>query len=166
MKNKTTIRFFSLAMCFLVLLGMCGCEISLGSSNSQLKNISVPEKIVAKIKKDCDLPDMRDISEDELDVLYGINKADIAYFAGCVTTDSLSKDEVIVIEAMDEGEANTIRDRLQDHYDKILAECKEYLPEEYEVVQNCNVVKDGIYVTLFISTDAEEMNKIYNSYVK
>ena len=169
MKRKLLVSLFSLAMCAVLICGMCGCQVSVGSSKTKTKTetaSSIPEKIVAKIKEECSLTNFRDISIDEFDVLYGVEKSDVAYFAGCISNDSLSKDEVIVIEAMDEGEASTIRDRLEEHYNKVLDECMEFLPEECEIVKKCSVVKDGIYVTLFISADAEKMEQIYKSYVK
>ena len=165
MKNKGTVKFFALILSLTLILGLCGCQVSTAPSTSQVENKSTPEKILAEIKKDCTLPDMRNISEDQLDVLYGIDKSYIAYFAGCVATDSLSKDEIVIIEAMDEGEANTIRDRLQNHYDKLLEECKEYLPEEYKIIKKCSVVKKGIYISLFISSEADKMTSIFNSYI-
>jgi len=126
--------------------------------------VSKPEKIVEEIKNKCTLPEMKAISEEQLFTFYGINKEDVAYFSAVVASDSISKDEVAVFEAMDEGEADTICDRLQEHYDAVLSECDEYLPDEYKVVKSCSVVKNGIFVRLFISAEAEKMDEIYNSY--
>ena len=150
-----------LLVCIAVVFSVTACSVTSGTESKK----STPEKIVEKIQSECDLPEMKEVSEDQLSSLYSIRKDDVAYFSALITNDSLLKDEVIVIEAMDEGEACTIRDRLQEHYDAVLEESKEYLPDEYAVVEKCSVVKDGIYVRLFISEDADKMNEIYNSYV-
>ena len=67
---------------------------------------------------------------------------------------------------MDEGSACSVRDCLDKYYDSVLKESKEYLPDEYEKLEKASVVKDGIYVRLFVSDDAAKMDEIYNSYEK
>lgn len=154
---KITLLF----MCIAIAFSVTACNVTGGTTPQK----STPEQIVEEIQRECTMPEMKEVSEDQLSSLYSIRKEDVAYFSALVATDSLSKDEVIVIEAMDEGEACTIRDRLQEHYDAVLEESKEYLPDEYTIVEKCSVVKDGIYVRLFISEDADKMNEIYNSYM-
>lgn len=136
------------------------------TSSTTVEKVSVAEKIVNEIKQKCNLPDMEELSLYQLGELYGIREKDVAYFSALKASDSLVKDEIIIIQAMDEGEACSVRDRLQEHYKSVLAECQEYLPDEYEKVKKCEAVKDGIYVRLFISDNVEMMEKIYESYDK
>ena len=123
-------------------------------------------QIIDDIKNYCHLSDMTDVTQEQLFSLYGIQDEYIAYFAAIKSTNSLSKDEAVVIQAMDEGSACSVRDCLQSHYDKILKESQEYLPDEYEKVKTSEVVKDGIYVYLFVSDENQKMTQIYNSYSK
>lgn len=163
MAQKFCTRLFPFILCIVMIITCCACSAS--SDNSKDSSfVSKPEKIVDEIKSKCDLPEMKAISKEQLFTYYGIKEDDVAYFSAIVAGDSFSKDEVAVFEAIDEGEANAIRDSLQKHYDKVLKECDEYLPEEYKVVKACKVVKDGIYIRLFISAQAEKMDEIYNSY--
>ena len=113
-----------------------------------------------------DVSGMTELSKEQLFSRYGISDEYVMYSAVLVSGDSLSKDEVIVIKAMDEGSACSVRDCLDKYYKSVLRESKEYLPDEYEKLEKASVVKDGIYVRLFISDKADEMNKIYNSYEK
>ena len=139
-------------------VGFCGCKSGGKDVSSSSQYVSKPEKIVSEIEKECSLPQMQQLNEEQVFTEYGIEKKYVAYYSVIVAADSVSKDEVAVFEA------NTIRDRLQEHYDAVLKECDEYLPDEYEVVKKCSVVKDGIFVRLFISADADKMNEIYKSY--
>ncbi|MEE1153699.1 MAG: DUF4358 domain-containing protein, partial [Acutalibacteraceae bacterium] len=115
---------------------------------------------------ECELPEMTEVSEHQLAQFYGIEKTDVANFSAFVSADSMTKDEIILIEAFTESEANTIRDRLTTHRENLLEESKEYLPDEYEMISNCEVVKDGIYIRLFISNDIDKMEEIYNSHIQ
>ncbi|MEE0929766.1 MAG: DUF4358 domain-containing protein [Acutalibacteraceae bacterium] len=159
-------------LCMLLAFISCGCSFanegstSGMSSSTVVEQISVAEKIVDEIKQKCNLPEMEELSLYQLGELYGIKEKDVAYFSALKASDSLVRDEIIVVQAMDEGEACSVRDRLQEYYENVLEESKEYLPDEYEKVKKCEVVKDGVYVRLFISDDVEMMSKIYESYDK
>lgn len=174
MTNYSYHRLILFLFCLVLVFTSCGCSLkdkgtksdSSGTVSSTTEKVSVPEKIVDEIKQKCNLPEMEELSLYQLGELYGIKEKDVAYFSALKASDSLARDEIIVVQAMDEGEACLVRDRLQEYYEKVLDESKEYLPDEYEKVKNCEVVKDGVYVRLFISDDAEVMNKIYESYNK
>lgn len=164
MNGKLMYRAVVIVLAVFLAVGLCGCKSSGKNVDSSSQYVSKPEKIVSEIEKKCSLPQMQQLNEEQVFTEYGIEKKYFAYYSAIVAADSISKDEVVIFEAMDEGEANTIRDRLQEHYDAVLRECEEYLPDEYEVVKKCSVVKDGIFVRLFISADADKMNEIYKSY--
>ncbi len=161
-------------LCLLVIFGASGCKMkgnggsssASGVSSSSVQDGNVPEKIVNEIKEKCKLSGMTELSKEQLFSRYGISEEYVMYSAVLVSGDSLSKDEVIVIKAMDEGSACSVRDCLDKYYDSVLKESKEYLPEEYEKLEKASVVKDGIYVRLFVSDDAAKMDEIYNSYEK
>ena len=160
--------------CLLVIFGASGCKMkgnggsssASGVSSSSVQDGNVPEKIVNEIKEKCKLSGMTELLKEQLFSRYGISEEYVMYSAVLVSGDSLSKDEVIVIKAMDEGSACSVRDCLDKYYDSVLKESKEYLPEEYEKLEKASVVKDGIYVRLFVSDDAAKMDEIYNSYEK
>ena len=161
-------------LCLLVIFGASGCKMkgnggsssASGVSLSSVQDGNVPEKIVNEIKEKCKLSGMTELSKEQLFSRYGISEEYVMYSAVLVSGDSLSKDEVIVIKAMDEGSACSVRDCLDKYYDSVLKESKEYLPDEYEKLEKASVVKDGIYVRLFVSDDAAKMDEIYNSYEK
>ena len=146
--------------------GNGGSSSASGVSLSSVQDGNVPEKIVNEIKEKCKLSGMTELSKEQLFSRYGISEEYVMYSAVLVSGDSLSKDEVIVIKAMDEGSACSVRDCLDKYYDSVLKESKEYLPDEYEKLEKASVVKDGIYVRLFVSDDAAKMDEIYNSYEK
>jgi hypothetical protein len=158
---KKYFKLLALILSFVLSVSLCSCDVSLSQEEQPLV-----KEIVSDIQKQCELPEMEEVSEHQLGHFYNINKADVANFVAFVSADSMSKDEIILIEAFTESEANAIRDRLNEHYDGLLSETKEYLPDEYEIIKDCKVVKDGIYIRLFISKNADKMEDIYNSYMQ
>ena len=150
-------------LCLLVIFGASGCKMkgnggsssASGVSSSSVQDGNVPEKIVNEIKEKCKLSGMTELSKEQLFSRYGISEEYVMYSA-----------VLVVIKAMDEGSACSVRDCLDKYYDSVLKESKEYLPDEYEKLEKASVVKDGIYVRLFVSDDAAKMDEIYNSYEK
>lgn len=159
---KKTLKLSALILSLIMPFLFCSCNISLG----QQEKLSLVEEIVADIQKECELPEMTEVSEYQLAQFYAIDKADVANFSAFVSADSMTKDEIILIEAFTESEANAIRDRLTTHHENLLKESQEFLPDEYEMISNCEVVKDGIYIRLFISKDIDKMEEIYNSHMQ
>ncbi|MEE0059898.1 MAG: DUF4358 domain-containing protein [Acutalibacteraceae bacterium] len=158
---KLTAVIFSLVM----VLMLCSCELSPAQQQENKVNLSLVEQITIDIQEQCSLPEMREVTEDQLAQQYGIDKTDVASFSAFVATDSMTKDEIVIIEALTESEANSIRDSLEDHYNVLLDETKQYLPDEYKKIENTKVVKDGIYIRLFISDSNDKMEDIYASHM-
>ena len=160
-KLKNSLKLSALILSLILSISLCSCSVPVAQEKQPLV-----KEIVSEIQKQCELPEMEEVSEYQLGHFYNINKTDVANFSAFVSADSMSKDEIVLIEALTESEANTIRDRLNEHYDNLLSETEKFLPEEYEIIKDCKVVKDGIYIRLFISKDANKMEEIYSSYMQ
>jgi hypothetical protein len=92
---KKTLKLSALVLSLIMPFLFCSCNISLG----QQEKLSLVEEIVAEIQKECELPEMTEVSEHQLAQFYAIDKADVANFSAFVSADSMTKDEIILIEA-------------------------------------------------------------------
>lgn len=168
--NKIVIMAFVAVVCFSS-TAISGCDVKIGDSESKntsqssvTDKTSAPEKILEEIKSKCNIDDsMKPLTAEQLKEIYDIDSEDMDSFVAIASEDSLVKDQIIIIRTMGESEACKIRDSLQKYYDKILENSKSYLPDEYEKIKKCSVVKDGIYVSLIISDKADEITEVYNS---
>lgn len=132
------------------------------SANSKTHNVT---KIMEKIESRCILPEMLTLSTvDKLTQQYGIEAEDVKQFAVKTASGSLNQDEIVIIEAANADAASKIQDKLEDRYKSKLNQCKDYLPEEYEIIKKCSVEKNGNYVCMFISSDHDKMTEIYKSF--
>ncbi len=164
--KKHSLSLTAIIFSLVMVLMLCSCELAPPAQQESNKlNLSLVEQITEDIKEQCGLPEMREVTEDQLAQQYGIDKTDVANFSAYVATDSMTKDEIVIIEALTESEANAIRDSLEDHYNVLLDETKQHLPDEYNKIKNTEVVKDGIYIRLFISDNNAKMEEIYASYM-
>ena len=158
-------------ICIVVLTIMSGCtstnsditNTSGTSSKSEVNNNDTTRVIIDMIKKQCNVKYMEDASLEQIIQRYDLKEDYVETASGLMDNDSLSMEQAVVVKAKGESEACSIRDSLGEYYNHILKESKSYLPDEYEKIKKCSVVKDGIYITMFISDDFDKMTEIYNS---
>ena len=119
------------------------------------------------ITKQVELKDMLVLTTtDQLDKYYGIAAEDVEDFAGCINSTGVDQEEIILIKATDDAAAGRIKDALQLRYDTKLAQNKDYNPEQAEIIQNCSVEQDGLYVSMIISSNADQIKEIYKAAIK
>ncbi|MBQ3416928.1 MAG: DUF4358 domain-containing protein [Ruminococcus sp.] len=119
------------------------------------------------ITKQVELKDMLVLTTtDQLDKYYGIAAEDVDDFAGCINSTGVDQEEIIMIKATDDAAAGRIKDALQLRYDTKLAQNITYNPEQAEIIQNCSVEQDGLYVSMIISSNADQIKEIYKAAIK
>ncbi|MDO4831448.1 MAG: DUF4358 domain-containing protein [Clostridia bacterium] len=96
----------------------------------------------------------------------GIEKADYTDIAVYVNNSGLDQDEIIIVKATDADAAKRITEVLNNQLTGKMNSTKNYLPEQYEIVEKCKVVQEGDYLSLIISPDADAMNEIFKAQLK
>lgn len=109
------------------------------------------------------LPEMIQLDDKAMMDMYGVDKTlcKQAIIANC--TDGLKSDEVWLIEANDAESAATIAELAQSRVDREAQETKDYLPDQYKIVEKAQIIEDGNNVVLIISADVDAMIELYNS---
>lgn len=105
------------------------------------------------------------LETDSLLDLYGIGAESVKQSASFVTMSGTFPDEVILIEAVDEGAADTIEGCLQTRLDEVMIQSQTYDAENYALAQECEITRTGLFVTLILSPYHEEITEIYQQYV-
>lgn len=99
-----------------------------------------------------------------LNNLYGIGADLVAQSASFVTMSGTFPDEIILVEAVDEAAAETIRSCLQKRLEEVLVQSETYDAENHAAALECQVVVNGLYVSLILSPKQAEMCEIVQSY--
>ena len=123
-------------------------------------------KVMSDMKVKITNTDMMDLAKEDLTTNYDIAADDIKQFAAYVDTTGIKADEIVLVEAVDGEAAKRIKDCLDTRYQQKEVENKDYLPEQYAIIEKCNVTMDGNYVSMIVSPDAETLTEIYNSAIK
>ena len=147
------IRLFVLAAMLMSVL-LCGC-------GSQAKEVNLGS-VLDSIEKQVTLPDnMTVMTADDLTKLYGIDSSEYVQFAGMYTSVGTVSDEILMIEAS--GSVDDLKAKVDERYRTKQNEMKDYLPDEYAKINECEVRVDGNYIAMFISADHGAMTDIYKA---
>lgn len=150
MKRKLAVLFLAAA----AVLFFAGC------SKSANQNASLP-KVMAAMKQKITNTQMMDLSESDLMTNYGIQQGDVRQFSAYVDSTGTKGDEIVLMQGKDLKAAERIKEKLDGRYKQKETEMKDYLPEEYAVLKKCRVRQDADYVSLIVSPQYEELEKIY-----
>ncbi len=109
------------------------------------------------------LPDMQKLPPEDVQDYVGI--APDTYTSACAATarDALLADAVMVFAAKDDDSAKTIEARLNDFLSYRRQEMRDYLPEQYAVLQRAVLRRDGLNVALLVTRDIEKLNLAYQA---
>lgn len=133
------------------------------SSNESSSENSVLQTALEKVKAEVTLPeDMEDFDAKRLKRVFGITEEQAEDFSGAICTDGLKQDEFIYIKAKDEAAAKEIADKLQNNWQSKYNVIKNYDPDQVEIIESAKVETNGLYVSLVISSNAEQIKKIYS----
>lgn len=155
MKMKNSI-LRTLAMTGLVGTMMVGCGTSVAELN-------LVDTVATSTSNVTSVDGMQEITASEVQSLYGVSATDYVQFSGKVSGMGTSADEIVIIEAVDAATANQILEGAEARLEDKLRQAEGYLPEEYAVIENGVVRKDGNYVALFVTADIESVVAAYEA---
>jgi len=107
-----------------------------------------------------DMPDMVVVPNDKGEFLFGIAPGDCKQEIVAICQDSLLADELWLIEATDQEAADRIEALARNRLQQKAAELENYLPEQYQVVQQAQLSREGNCVVLLISPLAKELAEL------
>jgi len=106
------------------------------------------------------------IPAERLSDLYGIDSSLVKQAASYVTIEGAFPDEIVIVEAVSEKDAETIAILLENRLSEVKEQSKSYDPENYALAQQCTVGRKGCFVSMFLAPEHAKMNEIFNRYVK
>lgn len=121
--------------------------------------------VMADMKEKLTNTEMMDLSKEDLMPDYGIDPDDVKQFAVYIDSTGTKGDEIVLTEGKDDAAASRIQEKLEARYKQKEVEMKDYLPEEFAVLKECKVERKGNYVSMIVSPQHEELEKIYGGAV-
>lgn len=154
---KKTVILLSLIIALTFVFTGCG-------SSSQSKTIDI-HAVMDSITSSVDMPEetMNLASNDDLMDYLGVDGSLAKDFVAVRDANYVGT-ELVIIEANDEASAKQISDQLNEKIADDIETYQSYNADYAYLLQNSNVNVNGVYVSLFISENSDEMINIYNSY--
>ena len=112
-----------------------------------------------------DMPMMTTVNDTLLSSIYGINASDLVEYVCKMPAMNTTATEFFIGEVKD-GKMDTVKAALEARQAALDEEWSKYLPEQYELVQNYQLVTSGNYVIFVISDQADEAVSAFNTYAK
>lgn len=157
---KKTVRLFALLLLPL-LLTACGPT----APAKQALEVDV-ESLLETMAEQTEWEDMMEMNIKHLKNLYGIEEADLTSFAGAMKTDGITADEVLILEAKDTETAEALVKKLQARLKAKSNEAKDYLPAQYKVIEEAEILQKERYAALLVSPDVEALLELWVESVK
>ena len=124
------------------------------------KSADLPQTLET-MKNEVGFTDVMDLDENGLQINYGIQADDMKQFAALVDTSGIKCEEVILVEAVDSNAAQRVKEQLDKRMESKLAQNKDYLPEQYAIIQKCSEEQDGNYVSMIVGQEHQKLTEIY-----
>ena len=70
-------------------------------------------------------------------------------------------DEIWLVEVKNENEANYIEKMAKKRVEQLMQETENYLPSQYAVAKQAEIIQKGNLIALFLSPDAEKMASLF-----
>lgn len=153
--------FYSIILCSLMVFVLTSCS----SNKPTYKDVSV-KNIDEKIKESVDISSMNVGDGEKLEKTYKIDVKDLEEFVLYTPSTNIKANEIAIMKVKDSSKIEDIQDKISERIDNQATNFKDYLPDEYYLIEKHVLkIKDN-YILFVISEDAEAIEKIFDESFK
>ncbi|MBJ8101070.1 DUF4358 domain-containing protein [Bacillus cereus group sp. N11] len=151
----------TIIVCVITLGALSGCF----EKKENVNNLSATE-IGEKIKQVANLEEMKEGDSKKLQKLYNINTDDIESFVLYTAPTNIKADEIAVVKVKDMKNVKNIKEKISSRIEKKSKSFKDYLPDEYFLIEKHVLKTKDNYILLAISKDADKIEKTFDKILK
>ncbi|KAJ51073.1 hypothetical protein BD780_000193 [Clostridium tetanomorphum] len=152
---------FPLFVVIFTIGALSGC----GSKKATTKTPSIKE-ISTKIEQAIDTSGMKIADANKLEKLYKINSDEVEEFVLYAPASNIKANEIVLIKVKDANKVNEIKEKVSKRVENQSTSFKDYLPNEYALIEKHVLKVNGNYILLAISKDTEKIEKIFDESFK
>ncbi len=160
-KKKYKGVFYSMVLCSLIIFVLTSCS----SNKSTYKDVSV-KYMDEKIKESVDISNMNVGDEEKLEKIYKIDIKDLEEFVLYTPSTNIQANEIAIMKVKDSSKMEDIQDKISERIDSQGTNFKDYLPDEYFLIEKHVLKTKDNYILFVISEDAETIEKIFDESFK
>lgn len=146
-----------------MLMSLCACRGQSEPPSEKQADISV-QTVMDEMLSQAEIQDPLVLSEADMLDFFGIKGEDMAEFAAVTCANGISAQEIVLIKAADKDSAEQVEEKLENRLENRRAEFENYLPDQYDILTECEVEQDGIYVCMILHPEHEKLEKLYDGY--
>lgn len=152
----------------IVFLSVLIITIASGCSKPADKVLKAPKvsQIEDTVMKNIDTADMVKLDDKKLERVYGIKADEIEEYFVYMSTSNVKADEVAVFKAKNNSEVEKIKAKIADRMLQLGTSFKDYLPEQYSLIEKYTLEVKGNYVFLVVSKDGQKIKSSFDKCFK
>ena len=153
-------RLFALVLTGVLALGLltaCG-------NKEEAKEIDIPA-LWTSIEETVELPSMMELDDTTLQDVYGIDAADLESYVARIPLMNVHATEFFIAKVKD-GKMDTVKEAIAKRQADLVTVWEQYLPEQYELVQNYKLETEGNYVLFCVCAQADEVVGLFRDAAK
>ena len=116
---------------------------------------SVAQEMLFVVTDGIELPTRVNMEAEMFRDTYGIEPSVLASYVVSMPMMNVQSTEIAVFELKDRSNAEAVKTGITKRVNALLEQWKTYLPEQYELVQNYQVVERGNFILFVISNEAD-----------
>lgn len=116
--------------------------------------------IVAQLGSD--LPSFMSCGDSDLSGLYGIDASLLNDYSLNIPLMVVHASEIFIAEVAD-GNMDAVKAGIESRKQALLDSWSQYLPDQYELVQNAKIVENGNYIIFVVADDPDAIVDIFNA---
>jgi len=155
---KSVITIF---VCTITLVVLSGC-----SGKQETHDNPSAIEIGKQIKQTTNIEEMKEGDHKKLQKLYNINADEVDSFVLFTAPTNIKANEIAVIKVKDMKNVDNMKEKISNRIEKISKSFKDYLPEEYFLIEKHVLKTKDSYILLAISKDSDEIEKTFDKAIK
>ena len=136
---------------------LTGCS----SKDTTSKEPSIDE-IDQNINDDVDISNMVESDSDKLEKLYDIDIDKVDNFKLYTAKTNIEANELLILKVKNEEDIGDIKEDINDRIESQTNSFKDYLPDEYFLIEKHVLKSNGNYIIFIISEEAEKIESLFD----
>ena len=151
-------RFAAAALSLLLVPGLAACSGGGDKADFEMDVQQVYEELTALP----DMPAMIELPEDKALDFLGLDYSQCVQAVTAISAMNIQADEIWLVEAKDGSAAAEIEELARARVGQRMEEFKNYAPDQYQVLENAAILREGNYVVLLVSQDIETLKAAFD----
>lgn len=154
-------KLFKILLIGCVLISLAACS-SKKSDDTKEVDLKV---LLGQLMENENLPALTEVEEDMVADLYFFDPQNAKQIAIAMPLMNVQASEIMLVEA-NEGKLDEIKQGIAKRLETLEGIWSRYLPEQYELVQNAQIIEEGNFYGVIIAEDAETLAKTVREALK